>query len=161
MVQFILWSLFCFILGAISFRLYQSRLIRYLPEQSPLKIRIFFGEFFDSQNPTVNLTSEGLPDNIKIIVSIENLGTESVHFESWAIRSLNAQGYLRQLFSFPQNFVQTLSPNEKMNLEISELNFLTKGQLYTIVLRDIYGREWTIEQEEMQKLRKDLFWQSL
>lgn len=160
MIQFILWSLLCFVLGAISFRLYQSRLIRYLPEQAPLKIRIFFGEIFDSNSPNQESLNGELED-LKLIISIENLGNTPVHFESWAIRTLNAQGYLRQLFSFPQNFVQTLREKEKMNLEISELSFLTKGKIYTIVLRDIYGREWTVEQEEMQKLRKDLYWQSL
>lgn len=159
MVQFIIWSLFCFFLGAVGFRLYQSRLIRYLPDQANLKLRIFFGEIFDSRSPTHNLGDDF--DELKLIISIENLGDTPVHFESWSIRSLNAQGYLRQIFSFPQNFVQTLKSKEKMNLEISELSFLSKGQLYTIVLRDIYGREWTIDQEEMQKLRKDLFWQSL
>lgn len=160
MLQLILWSILCFMLGIFSYRLYQSRLIRLLPDQSPLRIQVYFGEFFTKNDNSLE-GPFGDYEDIRVIVAIENKGQDPVHFESWSVRSLNAQGYLRQLFSFPQNFVQTLKPGERMNFEISDLDFLTKGQLYTIILRDIYGREWQVSGDEMEKLRKDLFWQKL
>jgi len=157
MLGILLVGSFSFFLGIFSYRFYMSRLIRLNPEMAPLNLTLHFGEVYDN---TSKLSSPD-PVDMMLILTVENLGKEPVNFESWSIRTLNPQGFLRQLFSFPQNFVQTVRPKEKINIEIRDLEFLSKGKIYTLILRDIYGREWAVKQEEMEKLRKDLFWTSL
>jgi len=158
MISLILWSLFCFILGALCLRFYQSKLIKFYPDQSPLKFNTLYGEYLSDDKIK---KQKGQKERQCLIISIENIGKETVHFESWSIRDLDSQGSLRQLFSFPQNFLNTLKANEKMNFEIVDFTFLNKERLYTIVFRDIHGKEWTLPQEEIKKLKKNLIWQTL
>ncbi|MCF8058299.1 MAG: hypothetical protein K9K67_03325 [Bacteriovoracaceae bacterium] len=152
MISILLYSFTSFLLGIISYRFYQARLIRYLPEQGKLKVRALLCENIQQSN-------QDLP--IKLILSLENFGESDIHLESWFFRTLNGRGYLRQLFYFPQNLVRTLKPGEKTSIEILDLSFLEGHSIYTIIIRDIYGREWELKKDEIHNLKKDLFWQNI
>lgn len=141
-------AILSFALGILCYRLYQSRLIRYFPEQNPLKITAFFSELSNQKGRT------------QLVITIENLGDSPVYLEGWFIRVLNPSGFLRQIFHSPQNLVHTLKPHEKRSIDIRDIGFLRGQTLYTIVLRDVYGREWSLEESQIIHLRKDLFWSS-
>lgn len=140
------------LIGIVIYRLYQSRLIRYLPQTAPLKLEAFFCEGKHINERDTHLS---------LIIKATNSGHEVYHFESWFVRALNGRGNLRQLFQFPQNFVRTLRPNEATTIEVQSLEFLEGQELYTICLRDIYGREWQVSRDNITNLKKDYFWQSL
>jgi hypothetical protein len=145
------------LIGVVLYRFYQGRLIRYLPETAPLKMEAFFSE---SHHLNINNKSQETPQ-IGLAVRITNSGNEAYHFESWFMRALNGQGHFRQLFQFPQNFVRTLRPGESTTIEILDLSFIEGHKLYTLCLRDIYGREWQLSHDQIKNLKKDLFWVSL
>ncbi len=146
---FLIVAICSFFIGIFCYRLYQSRLIRFFPEQSELTINAFFSELSNKRG------------RLQLVVTIENKGDKVVHLDSWFIRVLNPSGFLRQIFYSPQNLVHTLAPNEKKSIDIKDIEFLKGKTLYTIVLRDIYGREWSLEKSKIHHLRKDLYWNSL
>ncbi len=150
------------IIGVIFYRLYQSRLIRYLPETAPLKMEAFFSESHHLSANQIKAKQRANPSpEVGLVIKVTNTGKESYHFESWFFRALNGRGSIRQLFQFPQNFVRTLRPGESTTIEVLDLTFIEGHTIYTLCLRDIYGREWQLSHQQIENLKKDHFWLSL
>lgn len=155
MTTLVLWSIFCFILGAMSFAFFKASAYRVLPAKGDLQLSALFSHTMIQEGESFN---QGEPT---LIITLRNSGVDPIRLESWYLRSLNSSGFLHQLFIAPQNLVTTLEAGEKTSLEIQDLSFLEGERLHTIVVRDIYGREWELKGDQVKTLRKNFFWNSL
>ena len=155
MTTLILWSLFCFIVGAISFSYYKASSIRKLPEKGTLELNSFFSHTLIQDG---EITQES---DRSLVVTLKNQGNHDIHLEAWFIRSLGSSGFLQQYFLSPQNLVKTLKAGEKTSIEVQDISFLEGEKIHTIVVRDIYGREWELSQDKIKTLQKSYFWDSL
>lgn len=151
----VIWSLFCFFLGAVSYYFFRAKLIRVLPKKGLLDIQAFFSQTLIQEGEA---TTEA---DVSLVITLKNIGTTPIYLEAWFLRCLNGQGFLQQFFLAPQNFTATLEAGEKTTIEVQDLTFLENEKLHTIVIRDIYGREWELNAEQIKTLKKNYFWSSL
>lgn len=155
MTTIILWSLFCFLAGAWSFGFYKRHSYRVLPEKGQLDLNAFFSHTLIQEGETTRESDKSL------VITLKNVGEQDIQLESWFIRALGPAGFFHQFFISPQNLVKTLPPQEKSTLEIQDISFLEGERLHTIIIRDIYGREWELSAEQIKTLQKSYFWDSL
>lgn len=158
MIYFIIFILgnFC---GVLFTRYTIARLKVASPLSGNLELRAFLLETVDSEREREDQSF--LPENSSLILSLENKGDTPIQLESWSIRVLGGQGSLKQLFVTPQNLIKNLPAKERTTVEVHDLDFLFRQPIHTIVIRDIYGKEWSLSKDQINHVKKDLFWSAL
>lgn len=96
-----------------------------------------------------------------LFIKITNQSDQSLQLESWFLKILNGRGFLNQVFVSPQNLQRHLHPGESFSIEIENTMFLKDERLYTVVVKDIYAREWEISYDKIKSLKSEYFWEGI
>jgi len=106
-------------------------------------------------------TGERTDSRCILFIKITNQSDQSIKLESWFLKVLNGKGFLNQIFITPQNLQRQINPGESFSIEIENTMFLKEEKLYTVVVKDIYAREWEINYDKIKSLKAEYFWEGI